>query len=115
MATRRTYSKWALAAIVGGVALTTIEVIGAVGHLVSQNQPSYLVAGGASRDDCGGRAPHPCWALLAVWALVARHLSLGGNGPSAERHLHGCGRANRRCARWGKSGPLGYRSADRAD
>jgi hypothetical protein len=41
------YSKWALAAIAGGVTLTAIEVVGAVGYLVSQNQPSYLVAGGA--------------------------------------------------------------------
>jgi Ca2+/Na+ antiporter len=47
MATRRGYSKSALAAIVGGVVLTAIEVIGAVGYLLSQDQPSYLVAGGA--------------------------------------------------------------------
>jgi hypothetical protein len=50
MATKRpysTYSLWAIAAIAGGVVLTAIEVVGAVGYLVSQNQPSYLVAGGA--------------------------------------------------------------------
>jgi len=47
MAKRRTYSKWALAAIVGGVALTAIEIYGAVSYLVSQSQPHYLVAGGA--------------------------------------------------------------------
>jgi hypothetical protein len=47
MAAKRSYSKWALAAIAGGVALTAIEVVGAVGYLVSQNQPSYLIAGGA--------------------------------------------------------------------
>jgi hypothetical protein len=48
MAKRRfRYSKWALAAIVGGVALTAIEVVGAVGYLLNQDQPSYLIAGGA--------------------------------------------------------------------
>ena len=41
------YSKWGVAAIAGGVVLTAIEVVGAVGYLVSQDQPSYLVAGGA--------------------------------------------------------------------
>jgi hypothetical protein len=30
------YSKWGLAAIGGGVALSAIEVIGAVGYLISQ-------------------------------------------------------------------------------
>ena len=47
MATKRPYSRWGLAAIAGGAVLTGIEVIGAVGYLVSQNQPSYLVLGGA--------------------------------------------------------------------
>ena len=47
MAAKRSYSMWALAAIAGGVVLTAIEVVGAVGYLVSQNQPSYLIAGGA--------------------------------------------------------------------
>ena len=42
MATKVPYSKWGLAAIIGGVALTAIEVIGAVGYLVGQDQPSYL-------------------------------------------------------------------------
>jgi hypothetical protein len=41
------YSKWSIAAIAGGVALTGIEVLGAVCYLVGQDQPSYLVAGGA--------------------------------------------------------------------
>lgn len=43
----RSYSKWALVAIIGGVALTAIEVYGAVSFLVSQAMPNYLVAGGA--------------------------------------------------------------------
>jgi membrane protease YdiL (CAAX protease family) len=42
------YSKWALTAIFCGVVLTAIEVVGAVGYLLSQDQPSYLVAGGAA-------------------------------------------------------------------
>lgn len=41
------YPKWAFAAIAAGAVLTAIEVVGAVGYLVNQNQPSYLVAGGA--------------------------------------------------------------------
>jgi hypothetical protein len=44
---KRTYSKWAIAAIVGGVVLTAIEVVGAVSYLVQQDSPSYLIAGGA--------------------------------------------------------------------
>jgi hypothetical protein len=44
---RFAYSKWGCAAITGGVILTAIEVYGAVGYLVSQGQPNYLVAGGA--------------------------------------------------------------------
>jgi hypothetical protein len=48
MAKRFRYSKWAIAAIIGGVVLTAIEVIGAVCYLLSQDQPSYLVAGGAA-------------------------------------------------------------------
>ena len=47
MAKRIRYSKWALAAIVGGVVLTAIEVVGAVSYLVQQDSPSYLIAGGA--------------------------------------------------------------------
>jgi hypothetical protein len=41
------YSSLGIVAITGGVILTAIEVYGAVGYLVSQNQPNYLVAGGA--------------------------------------------------------------------
>ena len=41
------YSKRGVAAIASGVVLTAIDVIGAVGYLVSQDQPSCLVAGGA--------------------------------------------------------------------
>jgi hypothetical protein len=44
---RRSYSKWSIAAIVAGVVLTAIEVVGAVSYLVQQDSPSYLVAGGA--------------------------------------------------------------------
>ena len=47
MAKRLTYSKWACVAISAGAALMAVEVIGAVGYLVNQDQPSYLVAGGA--------------------------------------------------------------------
>src|SRR5262245_53941030 len=47
MAKRLTYSKWACVAVTAGAALTAVEVIGAVGYLVNQYQPSYLVAGGA--------------------------------------------------------------------
>jgi hypothetical protein len=46
MATKRTYSKWGLAAIGGGIALTGIEVYGAVSYLVSQAVPNYLILGG---------------------------------------------------------------------
>jgi len=79
------YSKWGLAAIAGGVALVAIEVIGAVSYLVSQAQPSYLVAGGAvvtvvsailpilaARCWRGGRY---CLALL-LWAALVPALSL---------------------------------------
>jgi hypothetical protein len=44
---RLAYSKLGLAAIVGGAALTAIEVYGAVSFLVSQDMPHYLVVGGA--------------------------------------------------------------------
>ena len=40
-------SKWVIAAIVFGGALTAIEVYGAVDYLVSQGQPLYLIVGGA--------------------------------------------------------------------
>jgi hypothetical protein len=36
-----------LVAIAGGIALTAIEIVGAVSYLTSQSSPSYLVAGGA--------------------------------------------------------------------
>jgi hypothetical protein len=45
---RLRYSYLGLAAIAGGIGLTAIEVVGAVGYLMSQDQPSYLVAGGAA-------------------------------------------------------------------
>src|SRR5262249_20571319 len=48
MAAKVRYSYLGLAAIAGGVGLTAIEVVGAVGYLLSQDQPSYLVAGGAA-------------------------------------------------------------------
>lgn len=44
---KSSYPKWAYTAIAGGVALTAIEVYGAVSYLVHQEQPNYLVAGGA--------------------------------------------------------------------
>ena len=44
---KRSYSKWPIAAMTCGVALTAVEVIGAVGFLLEQSSPSYLVAGGA--------------------------------------------------------------------
>jgi hypothetical protein len=47
MAKPTRYPKWGIAAIAGGVCLTAIEVYGAVSYLVSQEQPHYLVAGGA--------------------------------------------------------------------
>ena len=78
MATKRPYSRWGLAAIAGGAVLTGIEVTGAVGYLVSQNQPSYLVAGGAVVTCCAA-ALLPlavrCWRrgryLLAILLRVA--------------------------------------------
>jgi hypothetical protein len=63
MAKRRfRYSKWAIAAIIGGVVLTAIEVIGAVGYLKGQDQPSYLVA-------VVPRLPWlpPSWFRLRCW------------------------------------------------
>jgi hypothetical protein len=47
MATKRSHSKWAVAAIVAGVALTAIKVVGAVSYLVQKESRSYLIAGGA--------------------------------------------------------------------
>jgi hypothetical protein len=49
MMAKRKYSYQGVAAIAGGCALTAIEVVGAVvGYLMSQDQPSYLIAGGAA-------------------------------------------------------------------
>lgn len=72
------YSKWAVAAITGGVVLTAIEVLGAVGFLISQDQPSYLVAGGAVVTCVAAILPilaGRCWRdgrwVLATLLLVA--------------------------------------------
>ena len=83
MAKPSRYSKWGAAAIVGGVCLTAIEVYGAVSYLVSQSQPSYLVAGGAVVTVVAAILPvlaGRCWRggrrLLAVllWmAMVPAH------------------------------------------
>jgi hypothetical protein len=97
------YSKWALAAIAGGVVLTAIEVVGAVGYLASQNQPSYLVAGGAVVTVVAAILPilaGRCWGhgryILAVllWMAMVPALSVilcaavertGGAKDSADR------------------------------
>lgn len=78
MAKSHSYSKWALASIAFGAALTAIEVVGAVGYLVSQDQPSYLVAGGAVVTIvAAGLLPlaERCWRrgrrLLAVMLVAA--------------------------------------------
>jgi hypothetical protein len=103
MAKSHSYSKWALAAIAGGVTLTAIEVVGAVGYLVGQNQPSYLVAGGAVVTVVAAILPilaGRCWRggryLLAVllWMAMVPALSVilvaavertGGAKDSADR------------------------------
>jgi hypothetical protein len=73
------------AAIVGGVALTGIEVYGAVGYLVSQGQPNYLVAGGAVVTIAAAALPvlaGRCWRsrryILAalLWAAMVPALSV---------------------------------------
>lgn len=80
-----TYSRWALAAIVGGAALTVIEVVGAVGYLVGQDQPSYLVAGGAVVTVVAAILPilaGRCWQsgryllALCLWAALVPALSV---------------------------------------
>ncbi len=85
MARSFTYSKWALAAIAGGVALTAIEVYGAVGYLVSQAQPNYLVAGGALVTLVAAILPilaGRCWSngryplALLLWMAMAPALSV---------------------------------------
>jgi hypothetical protein len=103
MATKRRYSKWGIAAIIGGVALTGIEIYGAVSYLVSQEQPHYLVAGGAVvtlvaaiLPVLAGRCWHHGRYILAVllWAAMAPALSVivcaavertGGANDAAER------------------------------
>jgi hypothetical protein len=47
MAKQSKYSIMDIAAIAGGLALTSVEVVGSVSYLLRQSQPSYLVAGGA--------------------------------------------------------------------
>jgi hypothetical protein len=78
-------SKWGLAAIAGGVALTAIEVTGAVTYLVSQDSPSYLVAGGAIVTVVAAILPIlavRCWRggrhylALLLWAALLPALSL---------------------------------------
>ena len=82
---KSSYPKWAYAAIVGGVALTAIEVYGAVSFLVSQAQPNYLVAGGAVVTIVAAMLPvfaGRCWRdgryLMAVFliAMLAPALSV---------------------------------------
>jgi hypothetical protein len=100
---RRTYSNWGIAAIVGGVALTAIEIYGAVSFLVSQEQPHYLVAGGAVVTMVAAILPvlaGRCWRhgryILAVllWAAMVPALSViecaavertGGANDTAEK------------------------------
>lgn len=74
----RSYSKWGLVAIACGVTLTAIEIVGAVGYLVSQDQPSYLVAGGAVVTAVAATLPilaGRCWRdrryLLAILLWMA--------------------------------------------
>jgi len=103
MAKRLRYSKLALAAIIGGVALTAIEIYGAVSYLVSQSQPHYLVAGGAVVTMVAAILPilaGRCWGngryVLAIllWVAMAPALSVivcaavertGGANDTAER------------------------------
>ncbi|MFZ0854399.1 MAG: hypothetical protein WAO08_35025 [Hyphomicrobiaceae bacterium] len=97
MATKHSkYSKWGLAAIGGGVALTAIEVVGAVGYLISQDQPSYLVAGGAIITVIAAILPILRALLVGTEASLGPNV-VGRNGPSAKPYLHRRGRANRRC------------------
>ena len=67
------YSKAGIAAIVGGTALTSVEVLGATSYLIGQSQPSYLVAGGAIVTIVSAGLP-----LLAerAWKAKRRTLSL---------------------------------------
>src|SRR5262245_58307218 len=85
MAKHLKYSKWGLAAIAGGIALTAIEVVGAVSYLVGQDSPSYLVAGGAMVTVVAAILPilaARCWQnrryllALLLWAAMVPALSL---------------------------------------
>jgi hypothetical protein len=82
---KRRYSKWGLTAIAGGVALTAIEVVGAVSYLTSQSSPSYLVAGGALVTLVAAILPilaARCWhtrryvLALLLWGAMVPALSL---------------------------------------
>jgi hypothetical protein len=79
------YSKWRVAAITGGMALTAIEIVGAVGYLLSQDQPSYLVAGGAVVTLAAAGLPifaGRCWhdrryvLALLLWAALVPAMSV---------------------------------------
>jgi hypothetical protein len=85
MASRLVYSGWGVAAITGSVILTAIEVYGAVGYLVSQNQPHYLIAGGAVLTVVAAMLPvlaARSWAnrryvlALMLWAMMIPELSV---------------------------------------
>jgi hypothetical protein len=114
MATKRTYSKLGIAAIIGGVWLTAIEIYGAVSYLVSQSQPHYLVAGGAVVTAVAVIHAHPGWALLGRSQVSTRRPPLGGNGSRPKRDRLCRGRADRRCKRQRGEGPSGNRSEARA-
>jgi len=79
------YSKWGLTAITGGIALTAIEVVGAVSYLVGQASPSYLIAGGAVITAVAAIVPilaARCWQArryflaLLMWGSLVPALSL---------------------------------------
>jgi hypothetical protein len=81
----RSYSKWGITAIVGGIALTAIEIVGAVSYLTSQASPSYLVAGGALITGVAAIVPilaARCWhgrrylLALLLWGSMVPALSL---------------------------------------
>lgn len=84
-ARHQTYSKWACVAITGGVMLTAIETVGAVGYLISQDQPHYLVAGGAIVTVVAAILPiiaGRCWRdgrvilALLLWAAMVPAMSV---------------------------------------
>ena len=85
MATSVLTPSWGHVAILCGVALTAIEIIGAVTFLASQASPSYLIAGGDVVTAVAAILPilaARCWRagrrLLAVllWAALVPALSL---------------------------------------